>query len=200
MFLFLSQFITVSLLLECTGDIQADIVFGLHGIGGEDRPYVAEFIRSVGGAFDLESGRVRVGLIENCDSADIELGEFGEKESFVEEVSESMTTRIAPFLHRLRMSFGRPSSRDKFNRIAVLIVSGEIDDMHKVYSQVMRLKYNTRVIVVSIGEGVSTDQLMTLASYKDKFTPDNSHMFPVAEASELIDIVKKIHVRMCQEQ
>ena len=185
---------------ECTGDIQADIVFGLHGIGGDDRPYVEDFIRSVGGAFDLEAGRVRVGLIEDCNPADIELGQFSEKEAFVEGLSESMTTRISPFLHRLRMSFGRQSSRDKFNRIAILIVSGDIEDVNKAYSDIMRLKHVARVIVVGVGEGVSTDQLMSLASYKDKFTPDNSHVFPVEHASDLMDIVRKIHVRMCQEQ
>ena len=184
----------------CTNDIQADIIFGLHGIGGADRAHVAEFVKSVGGAFDLDTGRVRVGLLENCNSVDIELGQHAEKQPFIEGVTESMTSRITPFLHQLRMSFGRPSSGGKRNRIAILLVSGEIEDMNKVYSEIMRLKYNTRVIVVGIGKGVSTDQLTMLASYKDKFTPDNSHVFPVEDSAELIDIVKKIHVRMCHEQ
>ena len=159
-----------------------------------------EFIKAVGGAFDLESGNVRVGVVENCNSADIELGQFEEKQAFVEGLTESMSTRITPFLHRLRMSFGRPSRSGKHNRIAVLLISGEIEDITKVYTEVQRLKFNTRVIVVGIGKGVSTDQLAVLASYKDKFTPDNSHVFPVGDSSELVDIVRKIHVRMCKEQ
>ena len=57
----------------CTNDIQADIMFGLHGIGGDDREHVEEFIKRVGGASNLESGNVRVGVIENCNSTDIEL-------------------------------------------------------------------------------------------------------------------------------
>ena len=175
-------------------------MFGLHGIGGGDRAHAEEFIKSVGGAFDLESGNVRVGVIENCNSADIELGQFEEKQEFVEGLTESMSTRITPFLHRLRMSFGRPASGGKRNRIAILLISGEIEDITKVYSEMQRLKFNTRVIVVGIGKSVSTDQLSILASYKDKYSPDNSHVFPVSDSSELVDIVRKIHVRMCKEQ
>ena len=192
---------STNFVVGCMDDIQADIMFGLHGIGGGDREHVEEFIKSVAGAFNLESGNVRVGVIENCNSADIELGRFEERQTFVEGLTESMSTRITPFLHQLRMSFGgRPRSGEKHNRIAVLLVSGEIEDINEVYSEVQRLKFNTRVIVVGVGNDVSTDQLSILASYKDKFSPDNSHVFPVDESSELIDLVRKIHERMCQEQ
>lgn len=68
---------------ECAKGIHADIMFGLYGISGADRDRVTEFVKSVGGAFDLLSGNVRIGLRETCGRAKLGLSEFEGNEEFI---------------------------------------------------------------------------------------------------------------------
>lgn len=98
-------------------------------------------------------------------------------------------------LFKIRQSFG--FTRNDADRIAVLLVSGRVQDMEYAYKQVRYLKFKARVIVVGVGKDIDTEQLKMLASYRDKNVPDISHVLPISEAAFLPKIVKKLHRLMC---
>ena len=173
-------------------------MFGLFGIGGGDRRNVMEFIKKVGSGFDLRDGHVRVGVRESCFDAHVVLSEFPDTGTYFSAVEESFISIISSLLVDVRMDLGK--ARPNANRIAILVVSGEIQDMEEAMKQVRRLKYNTRVIVVGIGNSVDEKQLMQLASSKNSYEMDMSHVFPVQSSKELLELVKKVQVLMCEEQ
>lgn len=175
-------------------------MFGLHGIGGGHRAQMAELIKSVGDAFNLDAGNVRIGLIESCKTP-IEIGQYEEKETFDEGVDEFMSTSIQPFWYQLGMSFGPlPSSGAKRSRIVVLLVSGDMEDMSMIYSDGMWDRFNTWLIVVNVNEMSTQQQLDMIDSYMEKVKPEKAHVFQVNNASELINIIRKIHLRTCKKQ
>ncbi|KAH3860726.1 hypothetical protein DPMN_023644 [Dreissena polymorpha] len=180
----------------CSSDFMGDIMFGIHGIGGDSMDHVIEFIKNVGGAF-RNSKNIRLGLKESCRNADLPLADYSGDSDFATDVQERMVESAADLLSGIRTSFG--TDRPDVNRVSVLILSGKIDDMDMAYLEAMRLKYSTRVIVVGVGKSIDRDQLMRLASYEDKAKPDVSHVFPVDSSAELSDIVKNLHVLICRD-
>jgi hypothetical protein len=185
---------------ECAKNLKADIMFGLYGIGGDDRNKVTDFMKKVGGAFDLESGNVKIGLNEDCGKAMIKLQEFGDKEYFSTTVDEVMGTEISTLLGNLRRSFG--FSRKNADKVVVLVVSGKLEGVEEeaFYETVQRFKHGNRVIVVGVGKGTDKSQLQKLATYKDNSEPDDSHVFMVDDSDDLLFEVKKIHHLMCNAQ
>lgn len=181
----------------CSNSLQADIMFGMYGIGGGDRSQVTEFIQALGGAFGLESGNVRLGLSESCGKATFKLSEFEDSDDFRSAVNTAMETEMSSLLANIRRSFTPKQDTDK---IVILIVSGSIQDIDSAYAEAKRLKFNTGIIVIGVGEGVDKEQLIRLASYKDSFKEDDSHVFTVDESEDLVDLIKKIHVLMCSAQ
>ncbi|XP_052281834.1 collagen alpha-5(VI) chain-like isoform X2 [Dreissena polymorpha] len=180
----------------CSSDFMGDLMFGIHGIGGDSMDHVIEFIKHVGGAFK-NSKNIRLGLKESCRNADLPLSDYSADSDFATNVQEQMVESAADLLSGIRTSFG--NVRPDVNRVSVLILSGKIDDMEKAFLEAMRLKYSTRVIVVGVGKSIDREQLMRLASYEDKAKPDISHVFPVDSSAELSDIVKKLHVLICRD-
>jgi len=186
--------INIYLIPECTNTFQADVMFGIHGIGGDSRVEVREFVKEIGGAFRA-APNVRIGLSENCNSAEIELQGFQEEDTFAVTVSQAMATSATATFNRVRLSYGR--ARTDVNRIAILIVAGEIEDFEMAKREVARLKYSSRVIVVGVGERVDVQQLRELSSYED--ASDISHVFPVRNPESLTYVVRKILDLMCRE-
>lgn len=184
-------------LSECANSLKADIMFGLYGIGGGDRNKVMEFIKTVGGAFDLQSGNVRLGLVENCGKAMFKLSEFEDSDYFRSTVDAAMETEISSLIGDLRRSF---SFKQDADRIVILFVSGGIEDIDSAVLEAKRMKFNTRIIVIGVGENFNKEHLIRLASYKDSYKEDATHVFMVPDANDLVDQVKKIHVLMCNSQ
>lgn len=172
-------------------------MFGLYGIGGGDRNKVMEFIQTVGGAFDVQSGNVRLGLLESCGKAMFKLSEFEDSDDFRSTVDTAMETEISSLIGDLRRSF---SVKQNADRIVILFVSGSVEDIDSAVVEAKRMKFNTRIIVIGVGEGFDKEQLIQLASYKDSYKEDDTHVFMVPDANDLVDQVKKLHVLMCNSQ
>ena len=185
---------------ECAASLKADIMFGLYGIGGNDRPKVNDFIKKVGGAFDLQSGNVQIGLNEDCGNAMIKLKEFGDKEYFSNTVDEVMTTDITSLLIKLRQSFG--FSGRAADRVIILVVSGRIEgtEGEAFFKNLYRFKHSNRVIVIGVGKDTDKKQLVQLASYKNSGEQDDSHVFMVEDSDDLLFEVKKVHRLLCEAQ
>jgi hypothetical protein len=173
-------------------------MFGLYGIGSRDRNQVVEFIRSVGSAIRLTSGKVRVGLRESCGTSEIDLKEFDDIVYYISSVNDAMETDLSTLLSNLRTSF--VPTRMNAESIAVLVISGKVQDMDKAYTEVLRLKEKARVIVVGVGKEVDRDQLQRLATYKDHLNPDTSHVLIMENSTYLPTVVRQFMMRLCREQ
>ncbi|WAR24539.1 CO6A6-like protein [Mya arenaria] len=181
---------------KCTSDFEAEIMFGIYDIGGESRLQVTEFIKMIGDSVGV-STNVKIGLVESCNIADIALQRFTKDNQFAPAVEDAMQTSAYSLVNRVRLGFGRSATKAK--RFAILLIAGPINDFDETKADVLRLKYSTRSIVVGVGSSVDRSQLKDLASYKDKHTPDLSHVFPVEKADKLVNIVMKVLNLMCND-
>jgi len=169
-------------------------MFGIHEIGGDARVEVSEFVKEIGRAFRA-APKVRIGLSENCNRAEIQLQGFQEDYTLAAAVSQAMATSATVTFNRVRLSYGR--ARTDVNRIAILIVGGEIVDFEMAKREGARLKYTSRVIVVGVGNHVDVQQLRELSSYAD--ANDFSHVFPVRQPERLTGVVRKVLDLICRE-
>ncbi|XP_052791179.1 cartilage matrix protein-like [Mya arenaria] len=181
---------------KCTSAFEAEIMFGIYGIGGESRLQVTEFIKMIGDSVGV-STNVKIGLVESCNKADIALQKFTKDNQFAPAVEDAMQTSAYSLVSRVRLGFGR--SATKANRFAIFLIAGPINDFDETKADLLRLKYSTRSIVVGVGSSVDRSQLKDLASYRDKHTPDLSHVFPVEKAENLVNIVRKVLNLMCND-
>ncbi|XP_052776644.1 cartilage matrix protein-like [Mya arenaria] len=181
---------------KCTSVFEAEIMFGIYGIGGESRLQVIEFIKMIGDSVGV-STNVKIGLVESCNLADIALQKFTKDNQFAPAVEDAMQTSAYSLVNRVRLGFGRSATKAK--RFAILLIAGPINDFDETRADVLRLKYSTRSIVVGVGSSVDRSQLKDLASYRDKHTPDLSHVFPVEKADKLVNIVMKVLNLMCND-
>lgn len=172
-------------------------MFGLYNIGGDDSADVLQFIQKFGSRFNLDTN-VRIGVRQGCPDVMVDLASFPDSKTYVSKLNDVLTTGISELLASCRS--GLRSSRPDANRVAIVIVSGPIPDAEKAYLEALRLKYNTRVIIVGIGESVSVDDMKKLASSKNGYEQDSSHVFLVTSAGKLADLIKKIQVLICKEQ
>ena len=169
-------------------------MFGIHDIGGDSRVKVIDFVKEIGEALRA-APKVRLGLSENCNKAEIELKGFQEGDTFAVAVSQAMATSATVTFNRVRLSYGR--ARTDVNRIAILIVGGEVVDFEMAKREGARLKYSSRVIVVGIGNHVDVQQLRELSSYAD--ANDFSHVFSVSQPERLTGVVQKVLDLICRE-
>lgn len=180
---------------ECKPLVKADIMFGLQAIGGSDRENVAEFIKALGGGLDLKSRNFKIGLRENCKDNVLYPTDFHYFDDYTHAVNDAMETDIAPILFHTRRAFNL--SKRRASRVAILLISGKINNIDKVKRIAERMKRNTKIIVVGVGKFFDTKQLQELASSRVRLVPDISHVLPVTDSANLIHVVKKVKNLLC---
>lgn len=170
-------------------------------IGGVARDNVSAFMKKVGGGFDLGSGKVRIGLVENCGRAEFQVQEFENSAMYGSAITQAMETDISTMLLNIRTGY-IPSDFDKTDSstIIILLVSGTIRDMDKAVAEVRRLKYKAMIIVIGVDQSTDFGQLKQLATYKDRNVPDATHVFQLNNPYELFEKIKQIHQLMCSSQ
>ena len=177
----------------CNG-ADTDVVFLLDASGSvrkDNFQLMLEFVGGVVESLDIDSGRIRVGLITFSDHVyrQFTLNKYSTRADILEAIGEvpyaSSTTDTAAALRYLWDNMFTPAggSRSHARKLGVLMTDGDSDDSEATEREAALVhEEGIHMIVLAIGKWTDTFELQAIASF-----PQDKNLMEVENFSSLED-------------
>lgn len=185
-------------MIGCNETAQADVVLlvdSSNSIGEKDFAEVRKFLHAVVDKFNLQTDKVRLGLVQFSDQPYTEflLGDYTDKKDLHQKLDNLIyrkggtnTGQALTFIHENYFNL----ARDNVPRIAIVITDGESRDPVEEPAQKLR-NQGVSIFIIKVGKG-NISKLRAIAN-----SPHEEFLFSINSYQELQGLQESLRNKVC---